>query len=284
MGGLSQNATSASNLRQGKLLSQAPDFVMPEQSEIERQFGKTLLVVAHPDDEVIGCGLLLQRLPQATIAFMTDGAPADRYFWGKFGSRTAYAEVRAKETARALGHLKRAKIMRFGVRDQGLMFHLQAALEWLGKIVAAERPQTIVTHAYEGGHPDHDCCSFLSSLLAAEYRVQVREIPLYSREGGKLVRQHVPNGSKATCISASDEEAQRKLEMVRAYRSQEEFLQSFNLSTERYLCEPRHDYARRPHAGKLNYECWGWEIAGSDLCKAFAQVTEKFKKQRAKSA
>jgi LmbE family N-acetylglucosaminyl deacetylase len=257
---------------------------MPEQPEIEKQFGKTLLVVAHPDDEVIGCGLLLQRLPQATLAFMTDGAPADQYFWGTFGSRTAYANVRSQETDRALGGLKKVKVLRFGVRDQQLMFHLQAALEWLAKIVATEKPHTIVTHAYEGGHPDHDCCSFLSAQLAASFGARIWEMPLYSRDGGKLVRQHLPKGSKAVCVSASDEEVQRKWEMVQAYQSQEEFLQGFDLSTERYVAEPQHDYARPPHAGKLNYECWGWEIAGSDLCKAFAQVKKDIQTQRAKSA
>jgi LmbE family N-acetylglucosaminyl deacetylase len=36
---------------------------------------RVLVVVAHPDDETGGCGVLLQRLHQATVVFCTDGAP-----------------------------------------------------------------------------------------------------------------------------------------------------------------------------------------------------------------
>src|SRR5436305_133828 len=166
---------------------------MPEQKlDIESQFGRTLIVVAHPDDEVIGCGILLQRLRHVTVAFLTDGAPADPYFWGKFGSRTKYAELRAKETRNALEDLKGVSTACFGTRDQELPFHLDMALEWLRKIVAKARPDSIITHAYEGGHPDHDCCSFLCSLISREFGVTVWEMPLYSRVAGKLVRQHLP--------------------------------------------------------------------------------------------
>ena len=250
---------------------------------IDQRFGRTLIVVAHPDDEAIGCGVLLQRLGQATVAFMTDGAPADPYFWDRFGSRSAYAAIRAKETVKALEGI-RVKTARFGARDQQLMFHLEAALDWLRKAVHEGQPQSLVTHAYEGGHPDHDCCSFLCDMISREFGLPVWEMPLYSRDGGKLVRQSLPRDAEVFSLTASIREEEHKRRMIAAYESQEEFLQTFDTTTERFAVRPQHDYARRPHAGKLNYECWGWEIAGSDLCKAFAQVMQKNQMQRAKSA
>ena len=251
---------------------------------IEKQVFRPLIVVAHPDDEVIGCGILLQRLKDVTVTFLTDGAPADRYFWEKFGSRTRYVELRAGETQCALSRLKYVRTTRLGVRDQELAFHLDVAFEWLREAVSEADPDSIITHAYEGGHPDHDCCSFLCSLVSHEFGIPVWEMPLYSRAGGKLVRQHLPQGASTTCLSASDKEARCKAEMVAAYASQSDFLQTFDLTTEKFSPQPRHDYSRPPHEGKLNYECWGWEITGGDLCAAFARLIEKNHMQRAKSA
>jgi LmbE family N-acetylglucosaminyl deacetylase len=253
-------------------------------SEIENKFGRTLVVVAHPDDEAIGCGLLLQRLQDATVAFLTDGAPADRYFWGKFGSRSAYAEVRAKETRKALEHLKGVRVVRFGARDQELMFRLDIALEWLRKIIREQKPETIVTHCYEGGHPDHDCCSFLCSIVAREAGIPVWEIPLYSRVDGKFVRQYLPRRERAVCLSASQKEERAKAGMVQAYASQEEFLQSFEMTTEYFLPQPPYDYSLPPHDGRLNYEWWGWEVTGGDLCTMFQRVLNNNQVYRAKSA
>lgn len=253
--------------------------------ELENQFGRTLVVVAHPDDEVIGCGLLLQRLKHATVAFLTDGAPADRYFWGKFGSRTAYAELRAKETKAALAGLRGLRTLRFGVRDQELMFHLDAALEWLRKKVKDEKPRSIVTHAYEGGHPDHDCCSFLCAVIERESHVPVWEMPMYCRAGAKLVRQQaLANAAAAVNVNATGREELRKREMIAAYQSQGEFISSFDMATEKFFLHPQHDYSRPPHKGKLNYECWGWEVTGNDLCTAFGRLMTKEQGKRAQTA
>src|SRR3954464_3066821 len=222
-------------------------------SDIPTRFGRTLIVVAHPDDEVIGCGLLLQRLKRATVAFMTDGAPADRYFWGKFGSRSSYADIRANETRKALEPLKGVRVIRFGARDQELMFRLDIAVEWLRKVIREQKPQTIITHSYEGGHPDHDCCSFLCSIAAREAGIPVWEMPLYSRVDGKLVRQYLPRRERAVSLSASHTEEIPKAGMISAYASQEEFLRSCGMTNEYFLPQPPHDYSLPPHDGKLNY-------------------------------
>src|ERR1700760_3803120 len=64
--------------------------------------GRTLVLVAHPDDESITCGALLQRMRQPLVVFATDGGPQDEYFWGKYSSRDNYVALRRREAEAAL--------------------------------------------------------------------------------------------------------------------------------------------------------------------------------------
>jgi LmbE family N-acetylglucosaminyl deacetylase len=66
--------------------------------------GRTVLVVAHPDDETLGCGALLARFADLTIIHVTDGAPrrGDDAARAGFSSPDAYAEARRRELREAL--------------------------------------------------------------------------------------------------------------------------------------------------------------------------------------
>jgi hypothetical protein len=59
--------------------------------------------------------------------------------------------------------------------------------------------------------------------------------------------------------------------MVAAYASQALVLGGFANPAERFRPIADYDFPRVPHAGVLNYEAWGWPMAGSDLCRAFTE-------------
>ena len=242
--------------------------------------GRTLVLVAHADDEAVAFGALLQRMREPLVVICTDGAPTDRYFWQSHGTRERYAALRAREAARAMDAVgvRRCELLsqldaagRFV--DQHLFRNIPAAMHLLGDIAGRYRPEAILTLAYEGGHPDHDTCNFLARQLALESALPVWEAPLYWRDAsGEVVHGRFLRASgEELTIDITSEELARKRTMFAAYASQAPVLAEFDLTRELVRPMIAYDYSRPPHAGTLNYEAWGWPIRGWELCDQFTQ-------------
>jgi LmbE family N-acetylglucosaminyl deacetylase len=243
--------------------------------------GRTLVLVAHPDDESAGCGALLQRMREPIVVVATDGAPGDRYFWGSYGSRLHYASLRREEASAALASAGINEIVFLAGAsgagekfvDQELYCALGEVVSELSAVVNRYRPETVLTMAYEGGHPDHDVCSFLGAVLGRQYGLPVWEFPLYHRlASGPMIWQRflLPSDDEETVLQVAPAEAEIKRRMLSAYVSQGSFLAQFGLAIERFRPQPTYDYSEPPHPGKLNYETWQWPMTGRDICTAFS--------------
>ena len=244
---------------------------------IGQLLGRTLVLVAHPDDEAVGCGALLQRMREPAVVFLTDGAPEDEYFWGRFGSRENYAAVREQEARLALAAVS-VPTLDFvrSAMDQRLHRHLAGAFDFLVQFIENYRPQALLSLAYEGGHPDHDCCSFLAHHLGTRFSLPVWEMPLYFRHASGFVAQteFISHEGIEVSIEPTPEELLRKRIMLSAYVSQGETLQRFTDALEHFRPQAAYDYSRPPHPGTLNYEAWGWRISGAEVCASFARFRE----------
>ncbi len=253
-------------------------------AELEPLLGRTLVLVAHPDDECITCGGLLQNMRDPVVVYATDGAPQDPYFWNRYGSREAYSRIREEECRRALAEVGVQEMVFLTNReprliDQELFQNLAIAFEVLYHEARQLRPEAILTMAYEGGHPDHDSCSLLARELGTELGIPVWEAPLYRRERNELSVQEFlePNGTEIT-YSPTPAEIERKRAMCASYPSQGDFLQVFGVEREIFRPQKQYDYTQPPHGGKLNYEIWQWSMTGT-------QVSMKFEEfQRARKA
>jgi LmbE family N-acetylglucosaminyl deacetylase len=243
--------------------------------ELKILLDRTMVLVAHPDDECILCGGLLQRMREPVVIYATDGSPQDPYFWRAHGSRAAYSRLRQQEARRALAQVGAREVEFLADRDerlvdQELFRNLGIAYELLSEEVVRLRPSAILTLAYEGGHPDHDSCSFLSSKLGSASRLPVWEAPLYRNRPTHLsVQEFVdPNGTEIYYVPISDEIV-RKRAMCQEYSSQGDFLKIFGLERETFRPQAAYDYTQPPHEGQLNYERWQWPMTGSQVSAAF---------------
>jgi LmbE family N-acetylglucosaminyl deacetylase len=250
-------------------------------NDLKALLGRTLVIVAHPDDEAVGCGALLQRMRDPVVVFATDGAPKDKYFWGRYGSREAYAKLREKEARQALGIVGVQRVHTLGapahtIVDQELFRCLSNAVKLAIALIDEVKPEALLTLSYEGGHPDHDSCNFLAYVLGRRRSLPIWEMPLYHRstDGVGVFQEFLGEGEEIV-LQPTPEEIEKRKQMLRTYVSQGEMLQHFPATTERFRPLGRYDYSKPPHPGVLNYEAWQWPITGSEVAAAFSNFLQQ---------
>ena len=220
-------------------------------------------MVAHFDDETIACGARLHLLGRLTIVYVTDGSPTSLYDAHRLGfsDRESYAAVRRSELAAALAIAEvDPQVIELGIPDQDAAFCLSELICRLRQIVRQVQPDLVITHPYEGGHPDHDACAFAVQ--------NIFHGPVVEFAGYHLLRSQFITGEFLPCSNhietfpLSPEEQARKQRMIGCFASQRETLAPFGTKYERFRSAPRYDFTSRPHEGPLNYERFGWRVNG----------------------
>jgi LmbE family N-acetylglucosaminyl deacetylase len=206
------------------------------------KFGKVLVLVAHPDDETIGCSGLLQRASSALVVFAVDGSPPHYGFENKYGSLQRYSDIRFLEADVALKTLSHCSFRRLASQsgahfvDQHLFDRMSEALTSLNQFVCRFSPDLIVTHAFEGGHIDHDACHVLAAHIARAYSLMVMEFPSYWKadDGRDMFQQFRNHRNDEVVLRLSEHEIEVKRQMLASYRTQQVLTSVFHLHTERF--------------------------------------------------
>jgi LmbE family N-acetylglucosaminyl deacetylase len=237
---------------------------------------RVAVLAAHPDDETIGASALLTRFPTTFVAYLTDGAPREKQLWPPTmqGSREEYAALRGQEAARALAHIgiSDQQIFWLGGVDQEAIFEASVLVQRLAECLHQYRPNLLITHPYEGGHPDHDAAALIArQAVSALGRApdfisqKICEMTSYHARYGRCVTGQFLNAdpSSEIVLDLSDEDRQCKRLMMDEYKSQRLVLENFPIVGERLRIAPVYDFSRPPHEGKLWYECMGWPMTGA---------------------
>lgn len=234
-----------------------------------------LVIVAHPDDEVIGAGVrLAQWHDHVAMLHVTDGAPrngVDARAAG-FESPRAYAAARSRELKAALALLEvpTARSASIGLADQEVSLHLAPLAERLAVEIPRWRPDIVLTHAYEGGHPDHDAVAFAVHAACARLAAHAASPPVifemtgYHWSGTQMVTgEFVPrSGEDVRAVPLSAAEQALKQRLFGAFTTQRAVLQYFGTEVERFRVAPAYDFTAPPHAGSLFYEFFDWGVNG----------------------
>ena len=239
------------------------------------------VIVAHPDDETIGCGAQLARWIGATIVLVTDGAPAD----GKdaqaagFASTADYARARRREleTALEIAGVRGDALIALDIPDQQVAWRLVETTHRLMEIVANRRLSVLFTHAYEGGHPDHDGTAFAvhaaAQLLQRQGQaVLIAEMPYYrAAEGGISIQTFTPGFDTKECVvNLRPEQQALKRRMIAAHQTQSAILAPFSTAQEQFRIAPIYNFRNLPNEGQLYYERHDWGLTGREW-KALAR-------------
>jgi LmbE family N-acetylglucosaminyl deacetylase len=221
------------------------------------------IVVAHPDDETLWTGSLLPRLADATLILLTDGAPENMTDARRLGfaSRGAYAEHRLGELTAALKALEaRPRLIRYGLLDQGTIDHLPELIDRLRADLAGVA--CVITHPYEGGHPDHDAAALAVSLAATS---PVVEFACYAeQDGARLFGRFVPNPDAPEHGRALDAGDRRRVAAaLAAHASQAAVFGDWRPDTERWRPAPAYDFTRAPPGDAVLYDRFGWTLTSA---------------------
>ena len=242
------------------------------------------VVVAHADDETIGVGAQLPRLPGISIVHVTDGAPRNMADARRYGFETAeaYAAARAAElrAAMALAGVPAEALINLGCSDQEAALHLVELARRLADIFAERRIDLVLTHPYEGGHPDHDATAFAvhaaSALRAPDATIAVVEMAFYhAGTAGMVAQRFVPEpDAPETLISLDAGDRALKARMLAAHATQAETLAAFSLDAERFRPAPRYDFGALPNGGNLHYARYDWGMTGERWLELAKQARE----------
>jgi LmbE family N-acetylglucosaminyl deacetylase len=226
-------------------------------------FGKRILIlVAHPDDEVVACASAIARAKsngaEVFTLYLTHGCIARDVMWPwqRAGYDRAVLVRRAEATI--VAQLLHITPIAWAARPARYLWReLPDVMREIEAAVSQCRPDQIWAPAYEGGNPDHDALNAVAFTL--KKRLSVLEFAEYNFYAGKVHSQNfIASDETVRVITLTPDERETKWRALRTYASERENLSAISCEQESYRPLASYDYTQPPHPGKLWYARFQW--------------------------
>jgi LmbE family N-acetylglucosaminyl deacetylase len=234
------------------------------------------VIIAHPGDEIVGAGCLISKLADVSVLHVTDGAPGDtkELLAAGYNNGAEYIEARRREciAALALAHVSENRVIDFGIVNQKASLHLVKLTKRVTTFLQQSSADIVVTHPYEGAHPDHDATAFAAHTAVRLMKENgfrppvIFEMALRPGKDGKAkLPEFLPGREREVTTLLLNERARAlKQRMFDCLETQSESLRLSPAAPERFR-QPMHcDFTSPPHPGKLHYESFTGALRSRD--------------------
>lgn len=191
-----------------------------------------------------------------------------------FEDRAAYAEARKQEcvSALAIADVPEDRVVNLEVTDHCASEDLANLAKRITAFLQQSGADIVVTHPYEGGHPDHDATAFATHAalrLMKENGLRppvLFEMALHPSEDFKVrVPEFLPGPERESTTLLLDERATKlKRRMFACFETQRESLAASPFGPEKFRQPAAYDFTTPPHDGKLHYENFDWAPRSKD--------------------
>lgn len=226
------------------------------------RIARCAIVVAHPGDDIAGCGFLISKLDNVNILYVTDGVDVDAATTET--EHAAYANARIKEclSALTLAGVSPEQVLDLSLRVNHAPLHLPELARTIAAFLQTSGADIVLTHPYEGGHPDHDATAFATHAALRLINENGFRTPVVfemalrpTADGSAKVHEFLPAYEWETTALALNESAlQLKQEMIDCLETQRECLKASPTGPERFRRSRKYDFTRPPEPGTLHYE------------------------------
>ena len=163
----------------------------------------------------------------------------------------------------ALAGIGPERVHRLGFMDQRASLAMEDVTAAVLETLRALRPEAVITHPFENGHPDHDATALAVHLACRRLRETGGPVPLLI----EFASYHDPDGTGTTAVAvvpagrragdrgpAGRGEQELKRRLFAAHASQGHVLEGFPTDRECYREAPAYDFLAAPHPWRPLYE------------------------------